>query len=226
MKNNNVLKAEKREESGRSMRPLANKRIPAVVYGGGKEAQSIWVDELGFSKAFAQAGKNSVLELTVGQDKKLNVLIHDYQTESVSGNIMHIDFLEIKMDEIVEAEIPLVFEGVAGAVKEKGGTLVKNFNTVMVKALPANLPHEITVDLSKLVDFDDNITVADITVESDVELLIDKEATLASVTPPRSEEEMESLNDEVDADVSKVEGAAEDEPAESEKEEGKEEKKD
>lgn len=227
MKDNIVLKIEKREETGRSMRPLVEGRIPAVVYGGGKDAQSVWVNGLDFSRTFAKAGKNTVLELELGKGDNSNVLVHDYQMDSISDEIIHIDFLQIKMDEIVEAEVPLVFDGISMAVKEKGGTLIKNYNTVMVKALPADLPHEIKIDLSKLATFEDNVVAADIKVDDNVELLIDDRATIASVTPPRSEEEMASLEEEVDADISKVEGAAEDEPldAESEGEDKKEEKK-
>ncbi len=209
-----ALKAEKREEMGRAMRKLVGDRIPAVIYGTGMESSVIWVDRTDFMRAFEDAGKNSVVELKMGKDKALNVLVHDFQIEMVSDEIKHIDFLQVDMNQTTEAEIPLVFIGEAPAVKEKGGTLVKSFDHLVVEALPDDLPNEIEVDLSKLVNFDDNIVISDIKLGDKIRVLLDDKNTIASVTPPRTDAEMEALDEDVDADVSKVEGAAEDKPEE------------
>ncbi|MCK4635658.1 MAG: 50S ribosomal protein L25 [Candidatus Moranbacteria bacterium] len=220
-----VLNAEKREETGRPMRKLVGERIPAIVYGVGMESNVVWVDKNDFIQVFGEAGKNTVVELKIGKEKALNVLIHDFQAEPVSDEIRHVDFLQVNMNEATEAEVPLVFVGESPAVKEKGGTLVKSFDHVVVEALPDDLPSEIEVDLSKIVDFEDHIVVSDIKVGDKVKLLLDEKNTIASVTPPRTDAEMESLDEEVDADVSKVEGAAEDVPEGDENGEKKEEKK-
>lgn len=217
-----ALSATKREETGKKMRAAAGANIPAVVYGKDSEPKNLWIDAVVFAKVFAQAGTNTVVTLSIdGEKKDLDVLIYDFQTDAITNDFTHVDLYLVDMKQEVEAEIPLVFTGVSAAVKELGGTLVKNNDTVVVKSLPGDLPSEIEIDLVKLATFEDNITGADITVGDKVELMIDVDAVIASVTEPRSEEEIAALDDEVDADVSKIEGVADkdEESADGEKKE-------
>lgn len=209
------LEAQKRDVKGKKMRAAAEKRIPAVMYGHDAPAENLWVDATIFSKVFAQAGMNTVVSLAVDGAKPLNVLVYDFQTDPVTNEFTHIDFYLVNMKEDVEAEVPLVFTGVAAAVKELGGTLVKNYDAVVVRALPGDLPQEIEIDLTKLATFDDSIVASDITVSDKVTVLIeDANTVIASVSAPRSEEEMAALDEEVDADVSKIEGVADKEEGE------------
>ncbi len=214
-----VLNAQKRETTGKAMRAEAEKRIPAVIYGQGKDATMVWLDSTEFKRVFAQAGTNTIVSVSIeGVKKPVDVLVYDFQNDPVTHLFTHIDLYAVDMKEEVEAEIPLTFTGVAAAVKELGGTLVKNVDQVAVRALPAKLPHDITVDLSKLATFEDHITAANLSVDKDVTIMIDSEVIIASVSEPRSAEELESLNDAVDADVSKVEGVVKDTDAPEEEE--------
>ncbi|MFA6183700.1 MAG: 50S ribosomal protein L25 [Parcubacteria group bacterium] len=181
-----------------------NGEIPAVLYGQGKENINIWVNALAFGKVFDEAGENTVVALEIQGGEKENVLIYDFQSNPLSGKITHIDLLRVNMKEEVETEIPLVFVGEAPAVKELGGTLVKVLDEVEVRCLPGNMPHELTVDLTKLVSFEDKITVGDLVVSADVEILDNPETMIAAVSAPRSEEELAELNEKVEEDVSKV----------------------
>ncbi|MFA5986343.1 MAG: 50S ribosomal protein L25 [Parcubacteria group bacterium] len=214
-----TLKAKKREQTGKKMRAEAGTNIPAVVYGDGVKAQSIWIDSVEFARVFAQAGMSTVVTLEIdGEKKPVNVLIYDYQNNPVSGVLTHIDLYVLNMKEEVETGVSLVFVGIAPAVKELGGTLVKTLDELEVRALPADLPHEIEVNLETLKTFDDHITVGDLTLGDKVHILADPETIIAMVSEPRSEEELASLNTEVDADVSKIEGVA-DKVVEEEKKE-------
>ena len=222
-----TLEAKKREEKNRKARLVAGNNIPAVIYGSDVDASNLWVDATVFEKIFASAGTNTVISLVIDGGKPINVLVYDYQLNPVQDNFTHIDFYAVNMKEEVEAEVPLIFVGVAAAVKELGGTLVKNNDTLVVKALPADLPHEIEVDLTGLMTFDDNIATSDIAVDEKVTIMLDKNATIASVSAPRTEEEMAELDSEVDADVSKIEGLADkdaEEGGEGAEGEGEEEK--
>lgn len=210
-----VLNVEKREKRGRSVRS-SKTSIPAVVYGFGMENEVVSADKVDFTRVFSKTGKSSVLELKIDAKKALNVLIHDLQYHPVSGEVSHIDFLQVNMKELVEAEIPLVFVGESSAVKEKGGILVKVIDNVSVEALPDDLPNEIEVDLSKLADFEDHITIGDIKVDDKVKLLMDEEVIVALVTPPRTEAELEAINEKVEADVSKVEVSKKEKPEKEE----------
>ncbi len=227
-----TLKVKKREKTGKKMRAEAGKNIPAVMYGKDIESSNLWVDMTTFEKVFASAGTNTVVSLVVDDAKPVNVLIYNFQTDPITDDFTHADFYVVNMKEEVEAEIPLVFVGTAPAVKELGGTLVKSIDTLVMRALPADLPHEIEIDISKLKTFDDSITIADIPVNKNAKIILEDEATIASIAAPRTEEEMAELDSEVDADVSKVEGVADvedgeesDNKDESEKTESKTEEK-
>jgi large subunit ribosomal protein L25 len=125
------------------------------------------------------------------------------------------------MDEEVETEVPLVFINESPAVKDLEGTLITNKTEVTVKCLPANIPHEISVDISKLATFDDAIKASDLNIPANVELLMEPEETIALVNPPRSEEELKELEAEVVENVEAVEATEEKkEGEEGEAEEG------
>lgn len=190
-------------------------KIPAVLYGQEKENKSIWVEDINFRKVFEKAGENTVIELQLEGGKNENVLIYDYQLDALSGRFAHIDFLRVNMKEEVETEIPLVFIGESPAVKENGGILVKVLDEVEVKCLPGKIPQEFEVDLSKLVNFEDRIVIGDLVVPEGVEILDNPDTIVASVSEPRSEEELAELNEKVEEDVSRVAGVKEKKEGES-----------
>ena len=215
------LKAELRDlKKGTLYAKRAEGSVPAVLYGQGKDNKNVWVNGLEFGKVFEEAGENTVVSLEIAGGEKENVLIYDYQLNPLSGKITHIDLLRVNMKEEVETEIPLVFVGEAPVVKEKGGMFVKVMDNVQVRCLPGNMPHEFEIDLTKLVDFEDRITVGDIKVPADVEILNNPETIIASVSAPRSEEELAELNEKVEEDVTKV-AATKEKEADAEKAEDK-----
>ncbi len=194
--------------------------IPAVLYGQSKDNKNVWVNGLEFGRVFEEAGENTVVALEVQNGEKENVIIYDYQTDPLSGKVIHIDLLRVNMKEEIETKIPLTFIGEAPAVKEGGGTLVKSMDDIGVKCLPGNMPKDFTVDLSTLASFEDRITVGDLVIPADVEVLDNPETIIASVSAPRSEEELAELNEKVEEDVSKVADTKE-KPAEDAKIEDK-----
>lgn len=206
------LEVKKRESGvkGKKQVDIKDNVIPAVVYGHGIKNQSVAVQSVAFKKIFKQAGTNTLVWLKVGSDEKQQVLIHDYQQDPVSSEFIHVDFYAVRMDEKIEADVPLKFFGVSGAVKDKGGVLVKNMEDIKVKCLPKDLPHEITVDLSVLKTFEDRIRVSDLSIGTGVEVLIeDKNLVVASAIIPREEKiETEKPVENVEA----VEGVKKEEP--------------
>ena len=145
------------------------------------------------------------------------MIIYDSQKDPVSEKFTHIDFFQVRMDEKIEKEIELVFVGESPAVKETGGVLVKNLDKVEISCLPADLPSSIEVDISSIKAFDDYIYVKDLKVGRGVEIKVDPETVVALVAPPRSDEELEALEQKVEGDVTKVEGMVKpEEPVEGE----------
>jgi large subunit ribosomal protein L25 len=200
-----VLSAKTRKEEDKTQELRKNGKVPAVLYGPGVKNISLEVDMKDFDKVYREAGESSLIGLTV-DSKKYSVLIHDMETDPFSQNILHIDFYQPKLDEEITAAIPLIFEGEAFAVKDLGGTLVKNIHELEVKALPQNLPHEIKVSLERLKTFEDTITVNDLELPENVKAVKAADEIIAMVAQPQKvEEELEKPIEENVEGVEKVE---------------------
>lgn len=196
------LKAEKREILGGKVSALRKEGlVPAELYGQGKQNEHLTINAKEFAKVLKAAGESTVITLVVGKEKT-PVLIHDVNIDPISDAILHADFYAVNMNEETETEVELEFVGESMAVKAQGGVLVKSMHEIEVRALPANLPHGIEVDLSVLANVHDSIHVKDLKVQSGVTLLADPEAVVATVIEQETEEETTPMTV---ADV-KVEG--------------------
>lgn len=185
------------------------------MYGHNVENQTIEINERDFAKAFKTAGESTIVNLVV-DGKTQPVLIQEVQNHYLNGQPIHVDFYAVNMSEKLKVKVPLHFTGESAAVKTMGGTLVKNLTEVEVECLPTDLPHEIDVDITPLNTFDDAIRVSDLKVSGKVALLVKPEEVVVLVAPPRTEEEMASLNAEVKEDVTAVEGVVKPEPVAAE----------
>lgn len=161
--------------------------VPCVVYGNKTENTSFQCEVVALTKAYTKAGESTLVELDL-DGKKLPVLFHEVKFDPVSDVISHVDFYAVDMNKEVEADVAIRFEGESQAVKE-GGILVTALDAVAVRCLPKNLPHDLPVDLSKLVAMDSQLTVADIAVPNGVTLLVEPDTVIALVQEPRAEEE-------------------------------------
>ncbi len=181
-----TLQVRERAERGKKLHKLRQEGgLPAVVYGPKEGTTALTLNSKEFDKAFKEAGESSVLILSgVGEDKE--VLVHDVAFNVVRGNIDHVDFYAIEKGKEVTVKIPLMFTGEAPAVK-LGGSLTKALHEVEVTCQPAKLPHEITVDISSLATFEDQIKVKDLQVPAGVKIDNDPEETVALVTEAKEE---------------------------------------
>lgn len=213
-----ILSAKIRKELGKKVKDLRIKGIlPAVLYGPKIETFPLEVDEKEFEKVFKEAGESSLISLEVDK-KKFLVIIHAIEIDAISKKTIHIDFYQPRLDEEISAEISLVFIGEAGAVKDLGGTLVKNIHEIEVKALPENLPHEIKVDLEKLKTFEDTILVKDLALPANVRIVKGLDDIVALVSPAEKiEEDLSKPAEENVEDVQKVETKKKKEEAVEEK---------
>jgi large subunit ribosomal protein L25 len=163
-------------------------KIPAVFYGPKEASTPIAVDAKVFEKVLRTAGESSIITLEgVGEPKE--VLIHDVVRHPVTDAFQHIDFYVIEKGKKLRIHVPLLFTGEAPAVKSLGGTLMKVMHEVEVEAFPKDLPHELTVDVSSLETFDSQIAIEQVSVPAGVAILNDPHDIVASVTPPKEEEE-------------------------------------
>lgn len=155
--------------------------VPAVFYGFGKESTSISVPAIEFIKIFREAGETTTVTLDV-DGEKISTLIHDLQKDPVTGVPTHIDFLVVDMNKEAEVSVPVEFTGLAEAEKTGVGMVMKVMHEIEVRALPANLPHSIVVDLTPLATLSDTIHAKDVVLPSGVTLVTDGEDVVASVS--------------------------------------------
>lgn len=215
------LQAKLRQKGG--LNELRNSGfVPGIVYGKGIANVSVAISAPAFGKVFKEAGESALVELEIEGDKTRNVIINEVQTDPIKDMPIHADFLEVRMDQKIKAEIPLSFVGESTAVKELGGILVKSVQRVDVEAFPQDLPREIEIDISSIKTFEDHIKIGDVKMSPKVKILSDVSSIAASVVPPRSEEELEAMKGEVVEDISKVEGVADKEPETEDKSKEKE----
>ena len=186
------LKAELRTSVGRSaVRKLkARGIIPAVIYGGKDKAQPLQVAARDINTMMSHAsGENVLVELEIAGEKSSRIaLVQEVQHSPVGGDIRHVDFHAISMDETIQAEVPLEPIGTANGVKNFGGLLEQSLRALTIECLPRDLPDRITVDISQL-NIGDSIHVRDIQLPSGVTAKVPVDLTAFSVLAPVVEEE-------------------------------------
>jgi large subunit ribosomal protein L25 len=182
---------------------LSSDRIPAVFYGPKEASTSVSLVLADFERVLKEAGESTIISLSgVGEEK--DVLIHDVDYHPVTGIPRHVDFYAIEKGKKLTVEVALVFVGTAPAIKEHGGSLVKVMHDIEIEALPKDLPNEIEIDISTLVDFESTITIADVVFPDGVKPTHEQDETVVAVSPPREEEEEEGST-EIDMDSIEVE---------------------
>lgn len=205
------ITAQMRTETGRrAKRVRALGLIPAVVYGHGITPRNVSVIGNDFLKVYRVAGESSLVDLDMAGAESVKVLISEVQHDPLRGDVTHIDFRQVRMDEKLETEIGLKFVSESAAVKELGGVLVKNMGHFKVRCLPGALVHEIEVSLEPLKAFGNKIHVNEVRIPAGIEVLHAPDEVVVLVEEPRSEEELTALAGTPEAaDVTKVEVATE-----------------
>lgn len=212
-----ALTATTRTATGKRVKDVRNAgSVPAVVYGHGTEPTALTLGASEFLKLYRTAGSSSLIDLSIDGAAPVKVLIQEVQPHHLTMKPHHVDLRQINMKEELEVEVPLAFTNDAPAVKELAGTLVHAYDSVLVKCLPADLPHEIVIDLSVLKTFDDVITVANLVVPKGVTVLLDADVSLVSVAAPLTEEQLKKMEEEGAGDVTAVKTEAEEKKAEEE----------
>ncbi|PJE51473.1 MAG: 50S ribosomal protein L25 [Candidatus Yanofskybacteria bacterium CG10_big_fil_rev_8_21_14_0_10_36_16] len=182
------LNVQPREISGRKVKILRSEGfIPAVVYGRDFEPKNIQIPVKEFERIYAEAGESTVVYINVGKEE-VSTIIHDVATDPVSDEILHADFYKIRLDEKITTYIPVVTIGESPAVKDSNGVLVVNVKELEVEALPQDLPHEITVDISTLKKIGDYVLVKDLFISDRVEFQADPEDIIALIQEQAGEE--------------------------------------
>jgi len=212
MADNVDLQAKGREERGKNAarRLRASGMIPAVLYGDGDgQSTSLAVPDKVVDYTLHHLGDNALYDIDLGSGTSTARIV-DVQRDPVSGNLIHVDFAPVDMQQRIEVTVPLHVVGEAPGTEE-GGVLQQVAYEVRIESLPGDIPQELTLDVSTL-EMGENLTLADVTLPEGVILISDPEEVAAVVTAPTeiTEEEMEAA------------GIVEEEPEEEAVEEGEE----
>ena len=162
--------------------------IPAVFYGAGEESTPISISKTEFKKIWRDAGESSAVKLSL-PDKGVDVLIYEVQVDPVTDEPIHVDFLAIDMKKKIKVKVPLEFVGISNAVKSGIGNLVKVLHEVEIEALPADLPHNLSVDISSLETIENQIFVSDIKLPTGVVAITKGTDVVASIVAQVEEKE-------------------------------------
>ncbi len=185
-----ALNIEKRKVIGKASKILPSDVMPAVYYGHKETSTAISVSKAAFKKILRDAGEAATVVLK-GDGKELETLIHDIDFDPIKGEPRHADFYVLEKGKKVKIKVPIHFEGIAPAIKNLGGVLVKVLYEIEIEAMPKDLPHSITVNLESLENFESQIHIKDVVFPSGVTSLEGKEEVVAAIAEPREEKEEE-----------------------------------
>lgn len=203
---------ERPERGSRSVRRLRRAGlVPGVLYGGSHDETVALKMDARELRVLMQGGA-ALFDVKIGAEKSVPVILKDHQTHPVRDEVVHVDFLEVRLDEKIHAETPIELEGAEDAPGVRdGGVLDQPTRDIGIEALPTDIPERIVVDVSGL-EINATLTLAEVTVPEGVTLLDEhpEEITIASIVPPTKveEPEIEEETELVGEDGEPVEGDA------------------
>ena len=162
-------------------------KIPAVVYGAGKQAMPVSVDPRQVSRILhSEAGHNTVFDLAL-DGERTKAMIVDWQYEPIKGSLLHIDLKRIAMDQKLKVNVPIELVGEPAGVKQQGGILEQIAREVEVECLPGDIPHAIELSVLELV-FGTVLRISDLPKNDKVKYLSDPEQPVAHIITIKEEE--------------------------------------
>ncbi|MFN2569559.1 MAG: 50S ribosomal protein L25 [Candidatus Dormibacteria bacterium] len=200
-----ALAADSRSLSGRHVRALRRTGVvPAVVYGHRVESTNIAAEERALRRVWRQAGRTHLIALSVDGHRPRQVLFRELQVDPRTARPIHADFLVVNLREKLTAEVPIIVVGEAPAVAQlKVGQLLQTLTMVRVECLPADLPAQLSVDVSGLTEVEASLTLGDLELPSGVTISADLGEMVVKIAPLRvqqAEEVDEGTEEAVAAD--------------------------
>lgn len=161
--------------------------IPAVIYGAKVENLPIQISLADLTKTIRKVGRNGVINLDLN-GKTHNVVLSEYQTDDLRGEVIHADFLAVDMSQEIVVDVVVNLIGTSPGEKD-GGVVQQTLHEVSVTATPNNIPQSIEVDISEL-QVADTIMIEDIKTDKDYEINNEADEVIVTILPPQQEEEI------------------------------------
>ena len=203
-----------RTVTGKKVKQLRKQGImPVHMYGSGIESQSLQGSAGELRRVLPRVGANIPVSVQIeGSDDENICFVREVQRHPVTEDILHVDFIRVDVTQTISAEVPITLIGHAPATQQ-GGTLLQPLTSLLVEALPMDIPASVEADISDLDDFEKSIVVSDIVVSDNVTVLTDSDEFVARVSPPRVETEdtFDISDEEYDEEADGEEAEAEEE---------------
>lgn len=211
------LRVANREILGKKVKHLRRQGItPVHVFGHGIESLALQCDTKELERVLSQAGQTRLVDLKVAKERKpRTVVVREFDRDWRKGQLVHVDFYQVKMEEKIRVEVPIVLRGEAPALKAKTNMLDHELGTFTIECLPAKIPSSIEVDISSLTELDQAIRVKDITLDKDITVLNNPDLVVAKISLRPVEKVEEKVVEEVVEAEAKAEVAEGEEEAEA-----------
>jgi large subunit ribosomal protein L25 len=217
------LKVASREILGKKVKHLRRQGItPVHVFGHGIESLALQCDTRELERVLGHAGQTRLINLKLAKEKKpRTVVVREFDRDWRKGQLVHVDFYQVKMEEKIRLEVPVVLLGEAPALKIKTNMLDHELGAFTVECLPAKIPDSIEVDISSLTELDQAIRVKDIALDKDITVLSSPDLVVAKI----SLRTVEKVEEKVVEEAVAAEAEAEEEEAEAPEEGAPDQKK-
>jgi len=202
------LRVATREVWGKKVRFLRRRGIiPLHLFGHDIESLALECDSAQMRRVLAQAGQTRLISVKIDRAKKpRNVFIREIQRNPMTGELLHVDLYQVRMEEQTKVDVPIVLVGEAPALKTKGTILMQELDSLTVEALPDKIPARLEVDISSLTEAEQTIHVKDILLGDGIRIIGDPEQMVLKVTAAVVREE-EVVKEVVEAAEVEVVGA-------------------
>ena len=185
----NTLEAQPREAGTKNDARAVRRggKIPAVVYGAGKDSLAITVDPRHVTRILnSETGHNTIFDLALSGGERSKAMIVDWQYEPIKGTLLHIDLKRIALDKVLKVSVPVILRGEAAGVKQEGGIMEQMLREVEVECLPSDIPSHIDADVSELT-FGKVLRVSDLPHLDKLKFITDANQPVAHVTSVKEE---------------------------------------
>jgi large subunit ribosomal protein L25 len=201
------LKVTNREILGKKVKHLRRQGItPVHLFGHGIKSLALQCETGELERALGQAGQTRLISLKIDKEKKSRTsVIREFNRDWRKGQLLHVDFYQVKMEEKIKLEVPVALVGEAPALQSKAYMLEHELGTLTVECLPAKIPASLEVDISSLTEPEQTIRVKDVTLDKDIAVLNDPELVVAKI----SSRPVEKIEEEVVEVVEEAEEAIE-----------------
>jgi len=194
------LSVKPRSVVGKKVAALRRQGVtPANVYGRNLESKAVQVETAVLTHLLRTAGRNVIIDLRIEDEGSPRpVMLRGVQRDPVTSRLLHAEFYQVSLTQKMRAEVPLVLVGEAPAATELGGILLQSLDSIMVEALPGDIPASVEVDVSTLVQLDAGVHVRELPIDlAKVHVMTDAELVVAKVAAPR----LVAVEEEVPAEV-------------------------